>query len=83
MADRARNQTEQPTKLVPRSCPGFVRPTQTAGGQRAPALKLGDPRVMVLFQALCQFGWTWTASDTARYASASRACLGPHTVRGR
>jgi hypothetical protein len=33
----------------------LVLPTVTPAGQPAPALKLGDPRVMALLQALCHF----------------------------
>jgi hypothetical protein len=44
--------------LAPARLSQLVCPTQTANGQHAPALKLGDPRVMAVFQALCQFGWT-------------------------
>src|SRR5260370_42619760 len=32
-----------------------VQPTVTKNGQRAPALKFGDPRVMALMLVLCQF----------------------------
>jgi hypothetical protein len=35
-----------------------TQPTVTAGGQPAPGLKLGDPRVVALLQALCLFALT-------------------------
>jgi hypothetical protein len=44
--------------LAPAQLTDLVRPTQTAEGQRAPALKFGDPRVTALLAALCHFGWT-------------------------
>jgi hypothetical protein len=51
--------------LAPAQLTDLVRPTHTADGQRASALKLGDPRVMALLQALCQFVW---AVDGLRHA---------------
>jgi len=44
--------------LAPAQLERIVQPTRTADGHCAPALKWGDPRVMALLAALCQFGWT-------------------------
>jgi hypothetical protein len=35
-----------------------TQPSQTPGGQAAPGLKFGDPRVLALLQALCLFALT-------------------------
>jgi hypothetical protein len=44
--------------LAPTRLADLIRPTQTAEGQRAPALKLGEPRVTALLAGLCHFAWT-------------------------
>jgi len=44
-------------QLAPPQLDRVIQPTRTDDGQRAPALKWGDPRVMALLAALCQFGW--------------------------
>lgn len=44
--------------LAPAQLTDLVQPTQTTEGQRAPALKFGDPRVTALLGALCHFGFT-------------------------
>jgi hypothetical protein len=43
--------------LAPAQLERVIQPTQTADGRPAAALKWGDPRVMALLAALCQFGW--------------------------
>lgn len=43
--------------LAPAQLADLVLPTQTAGGQPAPALKFGQPRVTALLTALCHFLW--------------------------
>ena len=44
--------------LAPTRLAELVHPTWTSDGQPAPALKVGQPRVAALLNALCQFLWT-------------------------
>lgn len=44
--------------LAPAQLADLVQPTTTADGQRAPALKFGEPRVTALLRALSDFHWT-------------------------
>jgi hypothetical protein len=44
--------------LAPAQLTDLVHPTETADGQRAPALKLGDARVSAVLAALCHFAWS-------------------------
>jgi len=44
--------------LAPAALAELVRPTTTAAGQRAPALKFGEPRVTALLRAVGDFHWT-------------------------
>ena len=55
-----------------------AHPTIVAG-RRAPALRLGDPRVMALTGALCTSQFAVTASPTAAYAPMLPDCSAPTT----
>jgi hypothetical protein len=68
--------------LAPAQLADLVQPTQTPDGQPAPALKLGQPRVTALLNALCHFLWTADGLTNAQLRPLVASLLGtPYGTR--
>jgi hypothetical protein len=68
--------------LAPTRLAELVQPTHTPDGQPAPALKLGQPRVAALLNALCQFLWTADGVTNAQLRPVVASLLGtPYNAR--
>jgi len=63
--------------LAPAQWTALTQPTRTATGQPAPALRLGQPRVMALLAAICHFTWTAQPITNKQLRVLVAALLGP------